>query len=93
MVYMISDSPAKPFGMRNRTFCYDDDNSNDTKILEQIDAILSTQPTCFNCENFCREGCFGGYQAASCKLHGCIEAVDHPHHDADGSKCEDYRRR
>lgn len=92
MVYMCMDGPAKRGNERERTFRYDIDNPKDKEIIEQIDALLNTQPTCFNCENFYHEGCFGGYQAASCKLHGCIEAVNHPHHDADGSKCDDYRR-
>jgi hypothetical protein len=93
MVYMNMDAPAKKGDIRERTFCYDRNNPKDIEIIKKIDALLNTQSTCFNCENFYYEGCLGGYQAASCKLYGCIEVVGHPHYDCDGSKCKDYKRK
>ena len=51
------------------------------------------QKRCYNCVHFQSDGYFCGYESHSCKIHGNIEACNHPHHDGDGSKCEDYRRK
>lgn len=92
MVKMIQDSPSTDG--RERTFSYDPDNDNDNNLLELIRQTISdNQPECFNCENYYLAGCFGGYQASMCRIHGCIEVVGNPHYDADGSKCADYKRK
>lgn len=72
---------------------YDSQNDNDNKILTAINKLINEmQPTCFNCINYYRDGVFCGYSASMCKIHGCIEALDNPHYDTDGSKCPDYHR-
>ena len=77
-------------GKRYITLKYD--KTTDKNIIKQIEDILDTQPLCHNCVNYQSDGYFCGYESHSCKLHGNIEWVDHPHHDGDGSKCSDYKR-
>lgn len=90
MVKRIMDSPSAK-NLREVTFRYDPNNKNDSVILKKIsEVVLTEQPLCSNCGNFCYEGCFGGYNACTCKIHGNLEAVGNPHYDGDGSKCDDY---
>lgn len=94
MVKMVGDTYTDKQSTRERTFRYDNDNPNDLMILKEIDKLIDKlQPTCFNCVNFFHEGYFGGYQACTCKIHGCLEHYFNPHYDCDGSKCDDYKRR
>lgn len=93
MVTTISDCPAKG-DMRVIAIEYDPDNQNDLELLEKIrDVIATEQPLCQNCENFYYEGYFGNYKACSCKIYGVLEALSNPHHDCDGSKCDNYQRK
>lgn len=93
MIKMICDQPyEKGKGLRKITYRYNPET--DGKLLKEMEEFLnSKQPTCFNCQNHYREGCFGGYMASACRVHGNIEAWNNPHNDCDGSKCEDYKRK
>ena len=92
MIREVRDCYTDEEDIREVTFKYN--TKTDKKLLNMMIKFLSdNQPTCFNCENYYTEGGFGGYQASCCKIHGCIEAFDNPHHDTDGSKCEDYKRK
>lgn len=99
MVIEICDSPRFEDGkmkpnVRYITFRYRTDIPNDEKILKLIYEILDReQDKCSNCVHYQSEGYFCGYSANYCDIHGNIEAVDHPHFDGDGSKCEDYQRK
>lgn len=76
------------------TLAFDDNNQSDMAILEKIKhLILKEQPRCDNCVNFYRDGYFCGYNACMCKVHGNLDWCMHPHHDMDGSKCEDYKQK
>ena len=76
------------------TLKYDSNNPHDKRMIKIIKYLVSqTQDTCFNCDNYETVGCLGGYQAASCKIHGILECLDNPHHDCDGTKCKDYKRK
>ena len=68
------------------------DVNTDKGIIEQIEKLLNQQPKCENCINYQSDGYFCGYESHSCKLHGNIEFWNHPHHNGDGRKCEDYKR-
>ena len=93
MVRMVSDTPVKSnAGTRSIKFKYDSKSVDDKKILEGIMDLLKTQKRCDNCINYRVEGHFCGYAAHYCVIHGNIETFSHPHHDGDGSKCEDYVR-
>lgn len=93
MVEMVRDTfVEKREGLREMTFRYDRDNDDDMQILQNIMELLNTQKLCTNCINHQRGGYFCGYNSHSCKIHGNIEAFNHPHHDGDGSKCDDYER-
>lgn len=90
---MIKEVLDKPYGNNYRevTFRYDPNDKNDVALLDKIKDFLSTkQRLCTNCKNLVREGYFCGYNAHRCKIHGNIEAADHPHYDGDGNKCKDY---
>ena len=92
MIREVRDCYTDEEDIREVTFKYN--TKTDKKLLNMMIKFLSdNQPTCFNCENYYTEGGFGGYQASCCKIHGCIEAFNNPHHDTDGSKCEDYKRK
>lgn len=80
-------------GKAEITFAYDSNNQEDLEIIKKIDEICNAQKRCDNCSNFYYEGSFGGYQVCTCKIHGCLEPWNHPHHDMDGSKCGDYNRK
>lgn len=91
MVFMICDAPSRKEGKREITFRYDYQNENDVALIKKIEQLLfAEQKRCDNCIHFYREGCFGGYMACSCKIHGSLENLDNPHYDMDGSKCGDY---
>lgn len=93
MIKMTIDKFAKN-NLREVTFRYDPNNDNDTALLREICNLISDkQPTCMNCNNHYLDGYFCGYRAHLCRKHGNIEAVNHPHHDMDGSKCADYERK
>lgn len=94
MIEMIRDTfVEKRDGLREVTFRYDSENNDDLKILENIMELLNTQKLCTNCVNYQNDGYFCGYCSHSCKIHGNIEAFNHPHHDGDGSKCDEYIKR
>lgn len=93
MVRMVRDTfVEKHESLREVTFRYDSNNADDMWILKDIFKLLNTQKLCTNCVNYKEDGYFCGYNSHSCKIHGNIEAFDHPHHDGDGSKCDDYKR-
>lgn len=93
MVNMVLDTFVKTNeSLREVTFRYDTNNDDDMRILEGISELLNTQKLCCNCVNYKSDGYFCGYNSHSCKIHGNIEAFNHPHHDGDGSKCNDYER-
>lgn len=91
MVQVISESCKN--GKVEITFTYDKNNQDDVVLVEEFERLCKTQKKCTNCTNFYYEGYFGGYKACSCKLHGCLEVHNHPHHDMDGSKCGNYKRK
>lgn len=92
MIEEIQDTFTDEENIREVTFRYN--LKTDLKLLKMMkDFLNNNQPTCFNCKNYYTKGCFGGYQASCCKIHGCIEEVNNPHNDCDGSKCDDYERR
>lgn len=94
MIKMTIDTYVKAHeSLRERTFRYDTNNDNDIQILRYIDQLLNTQKLCQNCVNYKEDGYFCGYNSHSCEIHGNIEAFNHPHHDGDGSKCDDYERK
>lgn len=91
MVHVILDTYIEGSTEREIHIRYDRDIANDKLIMDKINQILiMEQPLCCNCANYYKEGYFCGYCASSCKIHGNIEAWDHPHRDGDGSKCPDY---
>lgn len=93
MVKLICDTFTEDENIRVSSFEYDSSNENDKMIMKLIDKLISAnQPTCFNCQNYYRDGCFGGYMASACRVHGDIEYVGNPHYEHDGSKCPDYVR-
>ena len=92
MIGMVYDTYVKGGSLRECTFRYDSDNEEDMRILRNIMKLLETQKLCSNCINYREDGYMCGYNSHSCKIHGNIEAFNHPHHDGDGSKCDDYRR-
>lgn len=92
MVNMICDTYTDKEGVREITFRYDKNNTNDTDILNKIMSVLREQPLCDNCVNYQVGGYFCGYNSHDCKIHGNLDWFDHPHHDGDGSKCPDYKR-
>ena len=92
MIKMIRDTFTNKESVREITFQYNVDSDADMSILKEINKILLNQPLCTNCINCYQSGCFGGYNAIQCKIHGNIEAFDNPHHDMDGRKCDDYKR-
>lgn len=79
-------------GKSEITFAYDSSNQEDVEIIKKFDELCSTQKRCDNCTNFYYDG-FMEYQSCNCKIHGYLEEWNHPHHDMDGSKCEDYKRK
>lgn len=94
MIRFMGDTPSKE-GLRK--IIYEYDPKTDEVLLEELSKVIkeflnSKQPTCFNCKNYYREGCFGGYMASACRIYGNIEALDNPHYDCDGSKCDRYQR-
>jgi hypothetical protein len=92
MVEVISSSRNHNIGKMTLQFNYT--NENDHRIIDKIHHLLfDEQPHCENCVNYYREGYFCGYRAMMCKVHGGLDAWDHPHHDLDGSKCDDYERK
>ena len=91
MVQVISESCKN--GHVKITFTYDKNNQDDVALVEEFGKLCKAQKKCTNCTNFYHEGTLGGYQAGSCKLYGCLEAWNHPHHDMDGSKCGNYERK
>lgn len=90
MVKVILDTYTEDKGVRNVTLSYNVNNAHDQMILHGITRLLSLQPKCYNCVNYEDRGTMCGYHSHGCKIHGDIEAWDHPHHDGDGSKCPDY---
>ena len=93
MVKTVLDTYTDKEGIREITFRYDKNNTNDKDILNKIMSVLREQPLCENCVNYQVGGCFCGYNPHDCKIHGNLDWVDHPHHDGDGSKCADYKRK
>lgn len=72
------------------TFIYEKNNQDDIMLVEEFGRLCKTQKKCTNCTNFYHETTVGDYQTSSCKLYGCLEVWNHPHHDMDGSKCDSY---
>lgn len=92
MIEEIQDTFTDKENIREVTFRYD--TKTDVELLKKLkDFLNDNQSTCFNCKNYYKEGCIGEYQAACCRIHGCLEVVGHPHYDCDGSKCSDYKRK
>lgn len=75
------------------TLEFDPENENDTAIMEKLYWLCEAQQKCTNCIHFYEEGCFGGYMACACKIHGILEVLGNPHYDMDGSKCTEYMRK
>ena len=98
MVHIICDSFEFKSGLvvyqktGKRYITLEYDKTTDKDIIKQIEDILDTQPRCNNCVNYQSDGYFCGYESHSCKIHGNIEWVNHPRHDGDGDKCNDYKR-
>ena len=93
MVIVTRDTFTDKEGIREMTIRYDKNNTNDKVVLNKIFECLREQPLCPNCVNYYVEGNFCGYNAHDCKIHGNLDWFDHPHHDGDGSKCPDYKRK
>lgn len=95
MVRMICDRPSRRKEKTHREiiFEFEYENENDIALIDKIRSLCNEQSSCGNCVNFYHEGCFGGYMACTCKIHGNLESIDNPHHDMDGSKCNDYIRK
>ncbi len=98
MVKEICDSfkfeNRKEPNTRYVTYKYKTNNENDKRVMKLIDELLNNeQKRCNNCIHYQSDGTFCGYESHSCDIHGNIEGFDHPHHDGDGSKCEDYKRK
>lgn len=91
MVKEVSDAYNKFSGKRELLISYEDDKK-DKEILNKLFAILNDQDMCFNCTNYYTCGGLDNYVASYCRVHGCLEDFNCPHHDADGSKCKDYKR-
>jgi hypothetical protein len=93
MVKVMLDTYIENSTEREMHIRYDRAIPNDQIIMTILnDLLCNEQPLCSNCVNYRKEGYFCGYCASSCKIHGNIEAWDHPHHDGDGGKCPDYVR-
>ena len=93
MVKDISDCPSKDKTKREITFSYDSKNKKDIDLIKRIIQMCEKeQDKCTNCKNYYKQGCFGDYMANSCKIYGILEAYNNPHHDLDGSKCNNYIR-
>ena len=90
MVKLIHDTYTDNEGIREVTLSYEVNNAHDQMILHGITRLLNLQPKCYNCVNYEDCGTMCGYHSHRCKIHGDIEAWDHPHHDGDGSKCPDH---
>lgn len=76
------------------TYQYNTNDKNDKRVMELICELLNhEQKRCDNCIHYKSDGYLCGYESHSCKIHGNIEWVNHPHYDGDGSKCEDYKRK
>lgn len=76
------------------TYQYKTNNENDKRVMKLIRELLNhEQKRCDNCIHYQSDGYFCGYESHSCKIHGNLEDCSHPHHDGDGSKCEDYKRK
>jgi len=81
-------------GKCTMTISWIDENKHDEDLISKIrDLIYMEQDLCSNCVNVRTGGTFCGYAETYCDIHGSIEYPDHPHHDGDGTKCEDYRRK
>lgn len=92
MIKEIQDTFTHEDDIREVTFEYN--IKTDIELLKKLkDFLNDNQPTCFNCKEYYKEGCIGGYQTSFCKIHGFIKVVGHPHYDCDGSKCSDYKRK
>ena len=72
---------------------FEDNNPEDEIILNEIFNILKKQKRCDTCIIYKLESAIGGYQAAYCKKHGCLEYILNPYFGNDGSKCKDYERK
>lgn len=89
MIRMIRDTYTDVVDTREVTFSYN--YKTDDELLKKVMKFIEdNQPTCETCQNYRREGSFGGYCASYCCIHGNLEYFEHPHHDLDGSKCDDY---
>lgn len=94
MVHAVYDTYIEDSTEREIHIRYDPTIANDKLIMKKLDELLlNEQPLCSNCVNYYREGTFCGYNARNCQIHGNLDAWDHPHHNADGSKCPDYVKR
>ena len=90
MIRFMGDRPSEN-GLREIVYTYDP--KIDKELLEDMrDFLNNRQATCFNCKNYYKEGCLGGYQVSVCTIYGILEALNNPHYDCDGSKCESYQR-
>lgn len=91
--FIIDDTTSiKRPGKRYMVFEYDPNTEMD--IIHKIQDIVDTQPMCTNCVHLNKPtGCFCGFEATLCEIHDNIYSVDNPHHDCDGSKCENYKRK
>lgn len=95
MVKKIIDQPSdsKIETHRQIVLEFEFKNAKDKELIEKISKLCSEQDSCPNCVNYYRDGYFCGYQACCCKIHGVLDSFNNPHHDMDGSKCPDYKRR
>jgi len=93
MVEIYSISHNSPNRQEKLVLNFEDKNPEDEAILDEIFKTLKKQKRCDTCINYKLELALGGYQAAYCKKHGCLEYIFGSHFGNDGSKCEDYKRR
>lgn len=81
---------------KHAVFAYEDGNEHDEAILKIIDAILASQPSCYNCKHFM------GINTSKCDSVVCAAFggdvdVDDPRNrnldadDLDGRTCNEYK--
>lgn len=79
---------------KHAVFAYEDGNEHDEAILKIIDAILASQPSCYNCKHFMGINTFECDSVVCAAIGGVID-VDNPLYrslddDLDGRTCDKY---
>ena len=93
MVRINSKTGNSPDNIETISFTYNESNELDVEIINKMLKLLDLQPRCLNCIFFYKEGALGGYMACCCKRFGCLEYLENPHYNMDGSECEFYKRK